>query len=328
MGEVRVDQVNIRDLTWIDRKNDLEFQIDEIKYSGLIIQGQRVTNVGDVTIRTDNLDLQSFPSKAFELANTARLLQGEVKPGNNTRILRNIPFEFDFSVGVQKHLLFKSSWFEGQVLLERVDPTGPGKVEFKDYSPAEFIQTVKPQVCPHDVSLKIEVEPGNVRKPMSVEPDGRFVLGVTSFEGVELKAVAADEEAVLVSQAKVGERVVTATVRLQGEFPMLLILLEDELKTPPQELWSEVVFGKAFDDLTETEQQDVLGSIAATTESEELPKENPDDKDSTGPPDPSAPNDSPSDKKQPTNDKPADNKEGKANEDSGDQKETDNDGAD
>ncbi|MEZ6094237.1 MAG: hypothetical protein R3C03_08345 [Pirellulaceae bacterium] len=185
-GELTVKRIRAQDLTWIDEDNDLEFQIEEIDYSGLTIRDGEIVDIGELTIKTDNLDLDTFPSEAFDGKNCGRLLKGGImKPGNSSDILREIPFEFDFHIEKRERSTFVPNGSTIKCCWTTKEKRALGLLSFVISSPRSLSasnQSDHAEPC-DDESLCGRQAPQAIEQ---VESDGSFELGVTRFTDLQM----------------------------------------------------------------------------------------------------------------------------------------------
>ncbi len=275
-GEVQIRKVVVNDLTLIDPNSNFEYKIDEISYRDFVFGGGSISNLGDLRIKTDNLDVETIEGGITGTSLRGRHLTGRLKPGKDEYVLKDIPFEFDYEINPNGWLVLQGHLFDKQIGLKSPDRSQPLEVAFDNFDPDSFIRVRRPAVHPSQLNLKVQFK----KTLNSIEPDGSFAIGGTVFNQVKLGRIEADKKSNandkddkrksveanwIEGTQTVDGKIVTARLYLTSQFPMSFARLyregSQETSEDLRELWAGVAFGKAFSELSVDEQDRVTHSV-------------------------------------------------------------------
>lgn len=259
--EVRLDKLTVRDLKLIDPKTDFEYRIDEITYEGLNIIGGVLADIGDLRIKTDNLDLATTPGGVKGKTQRGRHLAGSMRPGSDPFVQAEIPFEIDYEFDSAGEFLYRGSIFDGQVLFSSEGRSQPTDVAFVGYEPDRFIRLQQPGVHPKKVTLRVKIS----KTITEVEPAGSFELGKTVFAAYQLGVDEKTRKNFVIARAALDDLPVSARAYISTRFPFISVHLASAQHTEDTEslrdLWSRVVYGSPFADLSDEERKQIDGSV-------------------------------------------------------------------
>ncbi len=259
--EVRIDKLTVRDLKLIDPKTDFEYRIDEISYEGLSIIGGVLADIGDLRIKTDNLDLATAPGGVKGTTQRGRHLAGSMRPGSDPFVQTEIPFEIDYEFDSAGEFLYRGSIFGDQVVFSSEGRSQPTDVAFVGYEPDRFIRLQQPGLHPNNVTLRVKIS----KTITEVEPTGLFELGKTAFAAYQLGVDEKTRKNFVIASATIADLPVTARAYISTRFPFISVHLVSEQHSEDTEslrdLWSRVVFGSPFAELSDEDRKQIDGSV-------------------------------------------------------------------
>jgi hypothetical protein len=269
--EFRIDKVVITDLKLIDPHTDFEYQIDEISYQGFNIVAGEIADIGDLRIKTDNIDVATVPGGVLRPSQRGRHLSGSLKPGSDNYVIADIPFEIDYELDSNREFIYQGSVFGNQVEFSSDGRREPTQINFNNFSPDQFIRVRQPGIHADQVNLRVKV----AKTIVAIEPDGSFKMGDSEFKdlsvGIDEKGRANWISAISID----GDREVTARLYVSTRFPLTSVHLEAEGVAEDaeslNELWAQVAFGKPWVELPEDQQQRVAYSVERQMRKLDLP---------------------------------------------------------
>jgi hypothetical protein len=275
-GEIQIRKIVVKDLTLIDPNAKFEYKIDEISYRDFVFGGGAVSNLGDLRIKTDNLEVETTEGGITGTSLRGRHMSGRLKPGKDEYVLKEIPFEFDYEINPNGWPVLQGDLFDKQIEVKSPDRSQPLEVTFNNFEPDSFIKVRRPAVHPSQLNLKVKIS----KTLTALEPDGSFAIGRTVFNQVRLGRTVAEEKSGESNKADerktkeanwiegtqtVDGKVITVRLYLTSQFPMSFARLyregSQETAEDLRELWASVAYGKPFAELSVDEQDRVTHSV-------------------------------------------------------------------
>ncbi|MBX3418313.1 MAG: hypothetical protein KF851_11975 [Pirellulaceae bacterium] len=269
--EFRVDKVVITDLKLIDPQTEFEYHIDEISYQGLNIIGGDIADIGDLRIKTDNIDVATVPGGVRGPTQRGRNMSGSLKPGSNDYVISEIPFEIDYELDSSREFIYRGSVFGEQIKFSSNGRREPTEVQFSSFSPDKFIRVRQAGIHASEVNLRAKVG----KTLTAVESEGSFKLGDSEFSDFSLGIDEKGRANWVAAKSQVGDREVTARLYVSTRFPLTSAHLSAEGVSEDadslKELWADVAFGKPWSDLDEEQQQRVANSVERQLKKMDIP---------------------------------------------------------
>ncbi len=258
IGEVRIDLVRVANLRIVNPRTELEITIDEIKFDGFEWRDGGLKSLGELLVRSSQMELSTVPSVEFADQKHAQRLEGILRAQADHRLRVDVPFVIDFAVSDKLEVSLKSRLFDDQLQFDRLPEES--ELRFRDFSPAEIVQLDTRSILPANVNLVL-VYPENAEIPAEVNADGSFELGSTKFSKLRIERPEQGPP-VLLADAAIGAQTVTAKLRLDRPFwESWKVSLESETFESQEEIWSQTLFHLAYDQLSEDQQATVQAAL-------------------------------------------------------------------
>jgi hypothetical protein len=254
--EVRIDLIRIANLKIVNPETEETIALDEIKYDGFHIEDGELTNLGNLVVDSNQMQIHTSPSKHFAEFESSKRFAGTINASMDRRLTQDLPMEVDMAFDDGK-LMYLVRLFDGQVVADRVDKQS--QFTFNDFSPGDYMAADKMGVMPSHISVSFAAEKGMM--PKTIESDGSFNLGVTRFTNLTLDPNPPIGTAVLQGTAEVDGQTVIAKVQMKRRTPLNRVSLTSEGIDLPQELWAKTVFDKPFAELDPERQATVSKAI-------------------------------------------------------------------
>lgn len=276
LRELRIDLVSVTNVKIVNPATELEITIDEMKFEGFEWQEGNLQSLGELLIRSSQVDLVTVPSVEFSEMKNARRFEGNLRAQADHRLMADVPFVFEIGVDDELEIFISSELFDGR--LRFVDIPDQTSLSYIDFSPGEYIDLKDGSVLPSKITLKLDFGEDKEQGPTRVNEDGAFELGITRFD--DLRIVKPDNgPSVVVATAIVEGETVRAFIEIAGpSSPWWNVSLESEGFDTTEDLWAQTLFGNAFDQL-EHEQQVSVGAaipelelVATSDEDQEVGK--------------------------------------------------------
>lgn len=276
--ELRIDLVSVANLKVINPTTKLEVSVDELKFDGFCWKRGDLQNLGELLVRSSQVDLVTVPSVEYAGSKNARRFEGTLRAQTDRRLVADVPFVLDFSVDNNLDVSLIAELFGGGIrFLETVQQT---TLSYQDFSPADFIDLKNGAVLPAQINLTLEFERDEKTGLTGVDPDGSFQLGKTRFTELAIQN-RESKKSILTATGEVAGNTVEAQIEIAGpSSPWWTIRLQCDELTETDELWAQTLYGESFDSLT-TEQQISVRATAPRpkvvadkeTPAEEIPAE-------------------------------------------------------
>ena len=163
LKEFRIDKLSARDILIIDPSTGTKLEFNKIEFRDYQMLDGEVSQIGDLVVVSDQLDLETKESTLFADEAVAWNLTGNVKPIVHQSIVSEIPFDVDFAIRGANEFRLHLSLFDG--LVEIDEPYSPhSKIKLKNFSPAEYFDMGTP-LGPTQWNVNLQV----VRSQIEVE---------------------------------------------------------------------------------------------------------------------------------------------------------------
>lgn len=251
--EIRIDLVRVANLRIVNPTTQLEITLDEIKFDGFQMLDGELVSLGELLVKSSQVDLVSVPSVEFADMKNSQRFEGTLRLQADHRLTEDMPFVVDFAIDDDLKLLLKTSTFNEK--LQFVQTPEDKSLTYNEFSPADFIDLQTGQLQPSEVNLRLEYGEKTGEGPINVNSDGSFILGTTRFTDLRIEEPGKGRDSRLVGTGTVNGETVHAKIKVLSPFsPIFDSWLESDTIESAEELWSQTVFGKSFDELTEEEQ--------------------------------------------------------------------------
>ncbi len=270
--EIRIDLVRVANLKIVNPTTQLEITLDEIKFDGFQMLKGELVSMGELFIKSSQVDLVSVPSVEFADMKNSQRFEGTLRAQVDHRLTEDMPFVVDFAIDDELRLLLKANTFNDK--LQFVQTPDDKSLSYNEFSPVDFIDLKTGQLQPSEVNLRLEYGEKTGEGPINVNSDGSFMFGKNRFTDLRIEEPGKGRDARLVGTGTVNGETVQAKIRILSPFsPIFDSWLESETFESAEELWSQTVFGKSFDELTEEEQSAVNASqIVEEPDAPEMPE--------------------------------------------------------
>lgn len=266
ISEFRVDLVKFSNIEFRDEDDNVQFHIQEIKFSGLKIIDDQLENIGDLTVVVDRLALKTEPSTAFGQLPLARRLVGKMEPGFMNQVKQEIPFNIELGLTDDGQMLQEARWFQGELTLVRKDAADPIAITANNFSSADYLDLPEASLVPQAINLSMEATNGRRGKLTAIDSSGSFQLGQTRFDNFRI--VEKDQVELFRNQyadrrvnrtdrqflatGQVDGQTVTALVSVTNKLTLLDVQLFNDAQTPLEQLWARTAYGEDFDKIPES----------------------------------------------------------------------------
>ncbi len=260
-GGLQVKRIRFANVTFIDPQTETEFHIDEIRVDGLAVKGDQLTELGDITVRVDGLDITTERSTRDGARIGDKRFAGKVQQGFARRAKQDFAFTIDVSTR-GKQLDYFADWFGSRVIIDAWQTSGTFHMHVDNFSPDEFFLFDRQGAIPRNIRLNLTASSRRPNTIASIDADGSFQLGTTPF--TDFQPLADDPPRAgtwFSAKGTVTGQTVTARVRVISKLPLLMIELEPVTGWSTEELWAQVVFNKAFEQLNESDRLLIQRSI-------------------------------------------------------------------
>ncbi len=273
MKEFRVDLFRLSNLKFINRQTNVEFKIDEISIQGFQILDDRLTSLGDVTVKSDHVEFRTEPSDRFK-DQPADLLKrkftGLVRAAASDRLLKDIPYAVDVCFARNGRFIVEAQAFDDKATYT-LNPQGEVQIAFRDFSLSDYLkwdEGVLPSHLTGSVSFTQPTSPAEDFQ-CTIAPDSKFQLGETAFtiETTEWKFDKQQNQMPpLTALGGSQENPIRLRLTMLEQKPYLAITLQsnDEDNTP--ELFSKTIYAKAWSELTDEQKKLINETIKANKE--------------------------------------------------------------
>ncbi len=156
LKEIRIDLVNIQNIEIVNPVTDDRLKIERVEFRGFrMVQGE-VDNLGQITVKSDFVDVDSKPSIAFPDEKLAWQLTGSIKTHAHQSLTAPVPFAMDFAFVDDNKSAMTASLFGESIKV--ADPNSKiMTINVSDFSPGEYID-LGTTIVPAKWSLDITSE--------------------------------------------------------------------------------------------------------------------------------------------------------------------------
>lgn len=280
--EIRLDKVSIANLKIVNPETEDELVIENVSYVGFNFNEGRFTDLGELEIRSNQLDVETVPSKTFVDYDNARRLEGTIFEVMDNRLSADIPFDIEYAIDDDFNGFTKINLFDGKIQIE--DTADELSIEYKDFIADDYFDTSLIPVMPTNVEMSLNFEQGERAGPRDVSSDGRFTIGKTIFNNLSITENDNGRRDVAGKGVVSGDEV---TIKFFVSSPYSVwgnIRLESASDVEPNQLWAQVLFGKDFEELDQQQSQivdDMLGKKKPATEVRQEPVDESEDTESS-----------------------------------------------
>ena len=261
LRELRIDLVSLANLKIVNPATQLEITVDELKFEGLVWQKGDLQNLGNLIVRSNQMELNTVPSVVFSEMKNSERFQGTLRAQADHRLKSDVPFVFDFAVNDDLSVFQSSELFDGQ--LRFIDDSTQTTLSYHDFSPAEFIDLKTGAALPSNVNMELAYGENKKQGPQNVNSNGAFEFGKTRFGDLRI-IQNENNQPIVVAEGVVNGETVRAFVEIDAPFsPWWSITLESENHDSLEDLWADTIFGGAFAQLAEEEQNVIRASMPA-----------------------------------------------------------------
>ena len=265
--KLQIERMSVANLKIINPTTELEIAIDELRFEGFNWQYGDLQNLGQLSIRSSQMDLETVPSVEFAARKNARRYVGTIRTQADHRLRVDVPFVFDFAVDDDLNVSVKSELFEGQVQIHEEE--NQSTIHFLDFTPDDFFELKSGVVLPSNIAMKLEFD-NDEMGPVQVNNDGSFNYGKTRFDDLRIEQIEG-ERSVVKASGDVNGNSVTATIGCARPYSSQWSLnLECPTTESPEDLWAQTLFGSDFSGLDLARKRIVRSSIpdSPTTETD------------------------------------------------------------
>ena len=257
--EIRVDLVRIANLKIVNPTTELAITFDEVKFEGFQYLDGELKNLGELLVKSSQMELETFPSVEFAEMKNAERFEGVLKTQADHRLKEDMPFVVDFAVSDDFKFSVNAKIFGEQVQVVQT-PEG-SNLTYVNFDPNQFFKLENGQVLQQNVNFNVEYGEKVEKGPTAVNADGEFTLGATRFTDLSIEKPE-DRSPYLVGHASVDGKPVVANVRIRSPYsPLWQVELESEEFESPEELWAQTLFNKAANDLSAEEQRSIESTM-------------------------------------------------------------------
>ncbi len=260
--EVKIGLVRVANLKIVNLDNDMEIVIDEIKYSDFHWENGRLKSLGELIVKSSELDIDSVPSVDFAEESNALRLEGVLRKRADHRLLNDVRFVFDLAVDDDLEMTMRSQQFDGKIQIDQL--TDETVVTYDDFSPSQFFKSESGAITASEINVGLKYEERKKQdRSASVKKEGSFKIGKTKFDNLKISDER-EHEFQVVGEGVVDGIAVTASIRIGSPYsPFIDVALKSEEFESSDELWAKTIFGKPFGDLNEEQQGVVRASMPA-----------------------------------------------------------------
>lgn len=263
LKEVRIDLVSVKNLKIINPETELTITVDQLKFEGFNWQKGDLKNLGTLSIRSSQMDLETLPSIEFADFKHAQRIEGTLRSGADHRLKNDVPFVFDFGVNNDLKVYLDAELFGGGLRMsQRVDRD---TLVYDDFTLSDYVDPTSFGALPAHVNMKLEFEKNATEGPVKLEPGGSFELGQTRFDALRLENPE-QGPSYLIATANVDGATVTATIHIKRpSAPAWATKLQSDDFDSAEELWARTLFGIAVVDLSDDQRATIQASLTAPT---------------------------------------------------------------
>ena len=282
LKEIRIDLVNIQNIDIVNPVTDERLKIEQVEFRGFRIARGEVDSLGQITVKSDFVDIDTTPSTVYPDEKLAWQLTGSMKTNLHPLMIAPVPFVMDFAVLDNNKSATTASLFGGAIKVS--DPSSKiMTINVAGFSPGEFVDlgtTVVPTQWTLDITSERpepvadnQVAPGTdepekgeseeesesgetvaektVKRVVSILPGGHFVLGKTPLEiepaSFDVKSNN-EPQLLLTANGMIGDKHVTAQLRSQRKAPFVFVELSAE-GMESRDIWAQLFFEKPYEEL-------------------------------------------------------------------------------
>lgn len=264
--EVRVDLIRIANLKIVNPDTNDEITLDEVKFDDFHFEDGVLLSMGNLLVNSSQMNITTSPSDHFSEYETAKHFSGQLNEAVDHRFKKDMPIKVDLAVDDAGEMLYYAYLYDGAVVADRENQLTEFTVT--DFNPEDYFKSERSGILPSKINVKYSAKTGFL--PISVEEGGSFNLGKTQFSQLTLDKSAGS--ATIVGKAEVDGQTVTAQVRMSQRTGWRRITLSSDQETPPQDVWSQTVFGDSFANL-QPEQQEAITKALMYNAKRERPAE-------------------------------------------------------
>ncbi len=251
--EVRIDLIRIANLKIINPETQDTVTLDEIKFDGFHIEDGVMTSMGNLLVKSSQMNIRTTTSDHFSEHANAKRFTGQVNAEMDRRLIQDMPVEVDLAFDDRGNMLYLANFFDGAVVADRKDDVT--EFTLTDFSLGEFFKSEKVGVMPSEINVEFSADKGFL--PTTIGKDGSFSLGQTQFTDLKLDSKAKAGSATIVGISETKRGTIMARVKMSRRSSWGRIALSSNLGAAPDELWARTVFGKPYLEL-EPQQRELI----------------------------------------------------------------------
>jgi hypothetical protein len=272
LKQMRIGLIHFPNLTLVNSVTGVEFQIDEISVEDIEFQGDTLTQLGDVTVTADHVELKTNPSSRFPdqpESVVTRNFSGVVRSGIHERVRADIPFDVDVCFAEKGEILVGYTLFDGKIVSS--EKGGGAEVTLTDFTFTDYVDWPHGPL-PSRINAQIRVTRDAENRDLetyAIAPGATFHVGRLTFD-VETAEIAVDKKSqaappiVAVHDAESGQ-IRCRLYALQDE-PYWAIELESESDPPAEDLYADVLFGHEFESLDDDRKKQIKSLLESVPE--------------------------------------------------------------
>jgi hypothetical protein len=139
LRELRIDLLSARNVVIVDPLSGRKMEFEKVEFRNYQMLRGRIRRLGDLEIRSNQLDLVSDKSERFSGESAAWQLTGQIKPPIHEALITEMPFEVDFAIAGDNEYRLHVQLCDGQVVID--EPYGDTRqFRLQDFSPASYFR--------------------------------------------------------------------------------------------------------------------------------------------------------------------------------------------
>ena len=243
---IQLNTVSIANLRIINPETKDELTIDDISFVGFKFENGKFVDLGELTIHTSQLDVETVEPKELVDIENARRLEGTIRQALDVRLIADVPFIAEYGIADDLEVSSLTSLFNDQ--LKVVDTQDEVSVTYDQLQLEQYFQAPDGGIVPTDITLKLTFDENKKNGPNRVSEDGSFRLGATRFSNPKIKELESGWRSVTAS-AIVNDLPVTIQFNIESPYTSWSKLRLESGSMEAKEVWAQTVYGKSYNDL-------------------------------------------------------------------------------
>ena len=257
--KIRLDKISIANLKIVNPQTEDELVIENVSYEGFKLNEGVFEDLGELTVNSTQLDVETVEPQFLTEHDNARRLQGTIHKLMDNRLVADIPFVVEYAIDEDLNGFTKVDLFDGAMKIE--DTSDQLAINYSDFSTEAYFDKSQIPVLPTNINMQIEFEQGRNTGPSEVNTEGQFTIGETTFTNLRISESPKGRQYV-VGSGEIAEQSITAKFFISSPYsPWINMQLKSDGDDKQEELWAQTLFGKAFDDLNDREKTSIESVI-------------------------------------------------------------------